>query len=287
MKNKLLIGFIGQGFIGKNMADNFENMGYQAIRYSLEEPYINNKDLIKECDITFIAVPTPTTPNGFAALIVKKSLSLIGKGKIAVIKSTIIPTTTEKFQNDFPDIVILYSPEFLNTSTAAKDVANPFSNIIGVPIQDTQHLEAANLVHSILPKAKFNHTCTSTEAEMIKYSHNINGYFQIILANILYDLSRKLGCNWDNIYSAIKNDPYISNRYSQPVHNNGRGAGNFCFLKDFAAFKNFYSVVNKDDKLGNKVLESIEKKNVELLIDSQKDIDLLKGVYGDKIVKNI
>ena len=286
MNTKIICGFIGQGFIGKNLADNFEQRGYQTIRYSLEEPYINNKDLIKTCDITFLAVPTPTTPSGFDASIVRESLSLIGKGKIAVIKSTIVPTTTEKLQQEFPDIIVLYSPEFLSVSTAAEDTANPFSNIVGVPANQDRYLEAANKVHGILPQAKFNHTCSSTEAEMIKYSHNVNGYFQIILANILYDLSRKLGCNWNDIYVALQNDPYISNRYSQPVHKDGRGAAGFCFIKDFAAFKNLYGAVNETDVLGNKVLESLEKKNIELLIDSQKDIDLLRGVYGEDVIKS-
>ena len=41
------IGFIGQGWIGKNYANDFEARGYQTIRYSLEEPYLQNKDLIK------------------------------------------------------------------------------------------------------------------------------------------------------------------------------------------------------------------------------------------------
>jgi len=281
-----MIGFIGQGWIGKNYADNFELRSYKVIRYSLEDQYINNKSKIKECDITFIAVPTPTTPNGFDDSIIKESLSLIGKGKIAVIKSTVIPTTTEKLQKEFPDIIVLYSPEFLSIATATEDTANPFSNIVGVSIREQKYLEAADLVHSILPKAKSNFTCTSTEAELIKYYNNINGYFHVILSNIVYDLAIKLKSDWKVIYNVIKSNPYIVERYSQPVHKDGRGAGGFCFIKDFAAFKNLYSVVNENDVLGNKVLESMEKKNIELLIDSQKDIDLLKGVYGEKIVDN-
>ncbi len=41
---KPIIGFIGQGFIGKNYADDFENRGYTVIRYALEEQYIDNKE---------------------------------------------------------------------------------------------------------------------------------------------------------------------------------------------------------------------------------------------------
>ena len=67
---KPLIGFIGQGFIGKNYADDFEQRNYKVVRYALEGTYAGNKDRIKECDIVFIAVPTPTTPEGFDLSIV-------------------------------------------------------------------------------------------------------------------------------------------------------------------------------------------------------------------------
>ena len=50
------IGFIGQGWIGKHYADDFEKRGYKTVRYSLEEPYINNREKVKTCDIVFIAV---------------------------------------------------------------------------------------------------------------------------------------------------------------------------------------------------------------------------------------
>jgi len=40
-----------------------------------------------------------------------------------------------------------------------------------------------------------------------------------------------------------------------------------------------------DDKLGNEVLKSIEKKNLELLLKSKKDLQLLKGVYGENVIK--
>ncbi len=60
-KNKK-IGFIGQGWIGKNYADDFEKRGFEVVRYAQEEPYIKNKEAIADCDIVFIAVPTPSTP---------------------------------------------------------------------------------------------------------------------------------------------------------------------------------------------------------------------------------
>src|ERR1700733_13548909 len=130
------IGFIGQGWIGRAYADNFEERGYDVVRYSLEKPWVKNKDKIKECDIVFIAVWTPTTPEGFDPSIIESVLPLVGAGKVVVIKSTVLPGTTNALQKKFPDLVIFYSPEFLSVATAAQDAQHPFSNIIGSPVDD-------------------------------------------------------------------------------------------------------------------------------------------------------
>src|SRR3989338_1490205 len=116
-QNKPLIGFVGQGYVCKNYADDFENRGYSVVRYSLEEPYRGNKDLIKDCDVVFVAVPTPSTPKGFDASIVDGALKLIGKGKIAIIKSTVVPGTTRKLQARHSGITVLFCPEFLSVAT--------------------------------------------------------------------------------------------------------------------------------------------------------------------------
>lgn len=289
--SKLTIGFIGQGYIGKNYADDFESRGFSVVRYALEEPYNVNKEKIKKCDIVFIAVPTPTTPKGFDSNIVYNALGLVGEGKIAVIKSTILPGTTKYLQKKHPSVTVLVSPEFLSEVTAAHDAANPFSNIVGMPDNSERHQKAAELVHSILPKSPFILTCDSDEAEIIKYAHNLNGYIQIIFFNLIYDVVKKINANWASIHSALSADPMINIRYGNPVHSSGhlgakqgRGAGGHCFIKDFAAFCTVYEKMVPEDKIGLKMLRAIEQKNIKMLISTGKDIDLLKEVYGDEII---
>jgi UDPglucose 6-dehydrogenase len=275
-----LIGFIGQGFIGKNYADNFESRGFTVIRYALEEPYAANKDKIADCDIVFIAVPTPTKQSGFDDTIVRAAIGLVGTGKTVVIKSTILPGLTRKLQESYPDRTVLYSPEFLSEATAAHDAAHPFSNIVGMSVDDAIHLTAAEAVLAVLPEAPFSKIMTSTEAEIIKYTHNASGYVQVVLFNMMYDLAAELGVSWEDIGAALKADPYISNRYANPVHKSGRGAGGHCFIKDFAALRELYAELLPNDARGKEAFASIEEKNVELLRGSGKDLDLIDGVYG-------
>lgn len=282
---KPLIGFVGQGWIGKNYADNFEKRGFQVVRYALEKSYVKNKDKIKKCDIVIIAVPTPTkSKSGFDDSIVRRSVALVGKGKIAVIKSTLLPGTTESIQKMYPDRIIFHSPEFLTRAWVYENVNYPDREIIGMAQNTQKHLKAAKQLQSVFPKARFTKICSSRAAELIKYARNCQGYFRVIFANLLYDLSQSMGVEWKDIEEAMAADPINGGYYYTPVHRDGRGAGGPCYIKDFAAFSKLYKE-KVNDKLGENVLKSLESKNIQLLKDSSKDIDLLAGVYGDKILK--
>lgn len=284
MSKKMLIGFVGQGYIGKNYADNFESRGLSVIRYSLEAPYIANKAKIRSCDVVFICVPTPTTPKGFDVSIVEAALKLVGVGKIAVIKSTILPGMTRKLQKKFPNRIIIFSPEFLSVATAKQDTDNPFMNIVGIPSQDSRHKIAAERVQEILPRAPFTQTVTSDEAEIIKYAHNMSGYTQVLTFNLLYDMAEHLGAKWRPIQQAIEADPLVCNRYANPIHKGGRGAGGFCFIKDLAAFSHLYrGTVRRPE--GEVLLDALQKNNIALLMETNKDEALLLDVYGPAVVR--
>jgi UDPglucose 6-dehydrogenase len=283
--SKPTIGFIGQGYVGKNYADDYEERGYSVVRYSLEPAYIKNKEKIAECDIVFIAVWTPTTPKGYDISVVESVLNLPKKGAIVVVKSTMLPGMTVRVQKKFKNITILFSPEFLSVGTAAEDARHPFSNVLGLPIEDEKHRSAAQLVLKTLPKADYELICKSGEAEIIKYSHNISGFTQIITFNLLYEVAQKLGSNWDVVHKALLADPYIPNRYSQPIHKSGRGAGGGCFIKDFAAFRGVYEQLMPKSSESLVALKAFEKKNIQLLTSTKKDLELLAGVYGPKVVK--
>ncbi len=283
------IGFIGQGFIGKNYADDFENRKFEVIRYALEEPYKNNRVAIKSCDIVFIAVPTPTTPHGSDDSILRSVIPLIGDGKIAVVKSTILPGTTESLQKLFPQIILLHSPEFLVESTAASDAAKPTRNIIGIPQGTETSKEAAETVLSILPKAPFSLITTSRESELIKYAANCFLYTKVLFANMFFDIAQSYDCEWDNIKEALGADPRIGPSHLKvndasrhPGAKAGRGAGGHCFIKDFAAICIAYKQLPQHDNDWFTLLKTMEEKNVSLLKQTGKDLDILDIVYNTK-----
>lgn len=274
------IGFIGQGWIGRHYADDFVARGFDVVRYSLDPQYLGNRDFIGNCDIVFIAVPTPTTPDGFNVNSVRDVLPLVGKGKIAVIKSTISPGTTEQLQHEFPDRFITHSPEFLVEATAAYNAAHPDRNIIGIPYISAEYEEKAKLILSVLPRAPYETVMFSRDAEFVKYAGNCFLYTKVIYMNLLYDLVQSMGGDWARIKEAFTHDPRIGTSHAEPIHKTGRGAGGHCFIKDFEAFRHMYDRLTNDET-GSDVLKALAYKNMQLLVDSNKDLDLLTGVYGD------
>jgi len=284
-KEEPLIGFIGQGFIGKNYADDFVRRGYKVVRYARGAEFAKNKIKIKECDIVFIAVPTPSTPKGFDYSIVESALPLVGKGKRAVIKSTILPGTTETLQKKFPDIFIFHSPEFLREASAAHDAAHPDRNIVGIPKDTDVYQQKAREILSVLPHASYEAVLPVREAELVKYAGNCLLYAKVVFGNLLYDVVQQFGGNWERIRDAVAADPRIGRSHLDPIHKSGhseragRGAGGHCFIKDFAAFSRLYRERVRDP-LGQKILDALRDKNNALLCASGKDVDLLKGVYG-------
>ena len=292
---KITIGFIGQGWIGKHYADDFEARGYETVRYALEEPYVQNKVAIADCPVTLIAVPTPTTPEGFDDSILRDSLTVIGEGKIAVIKSTTVPGVVSQLQSDFPKIIILHSPEFLAEKTAAYDASNPNRNIIGIPLESDKHRAAAKLVLSVLPPAPYEAVMTSLESELVKYAGNCFLYTKVLFMNTLYEVLQKSGADFEAVREALTKDPRIGDSHTQPIHRSGhdadehtkemRGAGGHCFIKDFEAFRNYYQDIIGDDS-AHKMLTAMATYNNDLLRSTGKDLDLLEGVYGSEVVKN-
>lgn len=288
------IGFIGQGWIGKHYADDFEARLYDVVRYSLEEPYVQNKRAIQDCDIVFIAVPTPTTPEGFNYDAVRDALALLKPGATAVIKSTLSPGTTTKLQGEFPELVVFHSPEFLREAQAAYDAAHPDRNLIGIPKDTPLYRKKAETVLRILPEAPYSQIMSAESAELVKYAGNCFLMTKVLFMNVLYDMTIKSGQSWTDVREALIHDPRIGASHTEPVHVSShvedkdsktvRGAGGHCFIKDFEAFRQYYRELIGEDEAFALLTAEVDYNN-HLLRESGKDLDLLRGVYGESLTR--
>lgn len=296
--NFMTIGFIGQGFIGKSYADDFEKRGHKVVRYGLQPEYAGNKEKIQECDIVFIAVNAATVPAGtvrddghpavhYDDSNVRSTPALARPGAVVVIKSTLPPGMTASIQAQYPDRIVLHSPEFLLETTAAKDASSPERNIVGMPVDDDAHRAAAKTVMGLLPKAPYELITSAENAELIKYGSNAYLFVKIVFSNMFFELVHKHGADWEVVREAIGKDPRIGGAHMD-LHlkddpagvYNRRGAGRSCFIKDWAELSEMYASAFPDEHATIQAMRGFEYKNAELLREYNRYINLLEGVYG-------
>ncbi len=271
------IGFIGQWFIGWNMANDFEKRWYDIVRYDIEK-YKNNLEELKKTEVVFVAVPTPTINRKFVWDVLIEAIKNTVAWQKIIIKSTVIPGTTDKFQELYPDRYFFHSGEFLAEKTAAFDVENPARNVIGYTERSKKLAEE---IMNILPKSEEIY-CTAKESELWKYFSNFLLTGKVIMANLMFDMCQRDGVDYERIKAIASLDPRIGASHLTISMDGWRGANGHCFPKDIAALHEYYNNVNP---LWDSLLEAMEMYNLKINIDSWKRLDLLEGVYGSQNLK--
>jgi UDP-glucose 6-dehydrogenase len=298
-KESTKIGFIGQGFIGKSYADDFEERGFDVVRYSLDAEYVGNLEKIKECDLVFVAVNAGTKPLAgekrsdgkqktyFDDSNIKAVIPLTREGAIVVIKSTLQPGMTKSLQAMFPDRVIMHSPEFLTEMTAKDDAKKPLRNIIGITENREELKNIAGQILKLFPVSDYEKVIDSNTAELIKYGANAFLFTKILFSNLFFEIVEAHGSEWDEVREAIGVDPRIGPHHMDlhlAVDPMGvykrRGAGRSCFIKDMAALSKLYAEMFGEESESVKMLRAMEYKNVEVLKKFDRYVDIVESVYG-------
>ncbi|MEK7479042.1 MAG: hypothetical protein AAB634_00695 [Patescibacteria group bacterium] len=230
------IGIIGLGYVGTPIRQWFRGRGYEVFAYDTFK-HIGSVEEVNCADVIFVAVPTPFHEDGRGHddSAVRESLEHIKDGKVVVIKSTVVPGSTKKFQEEYPEKTILFNPEFLRAKFAEEDYLHPNIQVVGYA--SDMGKEIAPKILELLPKADFSEIITSTEAEVLKYWVSSYLATRVVFANEIYDLCNALG---DADYNAVKNclthDPRIGNSHWDVLDDGYRGYSGACFPKDVQAF---------------------------------------------------
>jgi len=254
--NSLKIGIIGVGVVGGALNSYFQSKQKKTFLYDPGKN-IGSLEEINQGDILFICVPTPFDSEvGFDISFVEKACQIIEGEKIIIIKSTVIPGTTDKLQEKYPQHKFLFNPEFLTESTAEKDMFNPERQIIGYTDKSK---EMAEDILGILPQAKFKKIMPAVDAEMVKYFSNTWFATKVVFANQIYDLCQKIGADYEIVKEAAAADKMIGPSHLDIFHKGYRGYGGKCLPKDIRALIEFAEKKGIELKL-HKVVEEINNK---------------------------
>ena len=272
-----MIGIIGQGFVGNAIYQKFKNY-FDVHTYDLDESKSNDtKENVIHQQYLFLCLPTPMNTDGSCNVDILEreleNIDLIADNhevvKTVVIKSTISPGTTEKWNKKYEALNIVFNPEFLTEANAVEDFNNQSRIILGGPRPATTELR--RLYSKVFPKAHIIKT-DSTHAEMVKYLTNSFLATKVSFANEIYQVCEKLNIDYDKVVEyATLDDRLGKSHWNVPGPDGDFGFGGHCLPKDLSAL--IYLAMNLDTETN--VLNAVEETND--VVRKTRDWENMKG----------
>ena len=266
------IGIIGNGFVGSAIVSGFSLHANIKIYDAKEELSTHTlEDVVKNSQYVFVCVPTPmkTVEGGEIVLDIMNSVfedistivrsnSFLCRDTIFIIKSTVTPGTVERYKNKYPNLRIVFNPEFLTERSARLDFINSSRIVLGGDNRDTSPVE--DLYRSRFPYKKIIKT-DETTAQFIKYMANCFFSVKVSFMNEMKQGADNLGVNWSDAMDGFISDGRIGNSHLDvPGHDGYMGFGGKCFPKDLNAFISMFSSMGIDPK----VMKAAWSKNLEV-----------------------
>ena len=237
----MVIGIVGQGFVGtavhEGLKQHFKIETYDIAKTSTCKSLA---DLSEKSDVVFVCLPTPMKKDGSCHIDIVEStllgLDVINECKTIVVKSTIPPGTTEKWNSLFTNIQVVFNPEFLTEANSVEDFKNQNRIIIGGPRPATTKVK--RVFAKAFPKVPIIKT-GSTTAEMVKYFLNCFLATKVSFANEMYQICEGLDIDYDKVTEyAIYDERLGKSHLNVPGPDGDYGYGGHCFPKDVKALIN-------------------------------------------------
>ena len=257
MKLEQKIGIVGKGFVGTAVQFGFSpNVGCDAdIKIYDKDPNKSTHTLdetVNESNFIFLSVPTPANEDGsMNTTIVEDALlniSLVNQREqesspIILLRSTVVPGTTRRLQEKYPNLNIVFNPEFLTERSALFDFINQTRFIVGSGDSFMQQYNAEKVAD--LFRDRFGESISIIEtnyetAELIKYMTNTFFCTKISFLNEMYQIADKCGAIWEDAVEGFVRDGRIGHSHlNVPGHDGKFGFGGSCFPKDIQAMMHF------------------------------------------------
>ncbi len=281
------VGLIGSGYVGLVSGVCFAEIGHNVslvdidnskiellnekkspiYEYGLNDLLSRNIDLgrisfsieyssLRECAIIFLAVGTPSLPNGDANLkylfsALESLLEHLEENKIVVIKSTVPVGTSEKVKSFLMErtskkIHVVNNPEFLKEGQAVDDFLRPDRVVIG---HDSEYAfsKMEELYSPLVRQGNPIYSMSNKSAELTKYASNTFLATKISFINEMAKLCDLVGADIEEVKKGMTSDRRIGKEFFYP----GPGYGGSCFPKDVRALINTAENYGLDLRLAN------------------------------------
>ena len=238
---------------------------------------------IKESEVIFIAVGTPSKNNGDVDLsqvdeVVKSVASNIDGYKVIVTKSTVPVGTNRWIDNELrkksgsDNFDVVSNPEFLREGKALYDFFHPDRVVGGVMSEKAKEIMIDLYRPLYLIQTPFL-WCNWETAELIKYASNAFLATKITFINQMANLSEAVGADIHKISKAMGMDGRISPKFLHP----GPGYGGSCFPKDTKAVVSTGGKYSVDMSLIKETIRSNEAQKLRMAGKLKKLLGNLNG----------
>ena len=294
------IGLIGAGRLGLCLALLIENAGYKVLASDVREDYVqalnkgvlgttepqtheylwaaeniefttDNDRVIRECDLIFTLVATPSLEDGsydvnavWKVVDDFKAASDVLAGKSLVVGCTTNPGDCDLFQEQLAPygVDVYYNPEFIAQGSIIKDLQNADMVLVGGNGHHVPDIE------EIYKKIQVNepsiHFMSTRAAELTKIAVNCYLTTKISYANQVGQVMIKDGMEdeVDTVLQAIGSDSRVGTKYL----GFGFGFGGPCFPRDNRAFSAYAQQVGVQNSIGE-TTDNFNDEHTEFLVD--------------------
>lgn len=266
------IGIVGYGIVGKATDYSFKKGNHILFYDKFKKKDVLAGTLkrglplekvVNHSEFIFVCLPTPFSESGQSIdlTIMNENIEEITKktnntDKIIIIKSTVIPGTTEGYSEKYKDTHFCFNPEFLTEANYLEDATNPDRIVIGAN-NDNIRLRVIDLYRNTFPETLI-HPTSLTAAEVVKYMANAFLSTKVMFANEINSLCEKLGVEYGDVKKMVVADERIYDSHLDVTSE--KGFGGKCFPKDIIALIGLYKSLGVDSSL----LETVWKKNLRI-----------------------
>ena len=235
---KFKVGVIGNGFVGEAISFAFSSVSDLYVYDTDPLKSLDDLEDVHNCDFVFICVPTPMFEDGSQDLsYVESAFENATKKPLYILKSTVLPGTTENLSKKYSNLKIIFSPEFLTERTAKLDMLTQSRIILGGDLSLTKKVKT---LFNRRFKIKNIIQTDSKTAELTKYMNNTFFATKVSIMNEFKLVCDKIGANWDDALKGFVSDGRIGDSHlNVPGHDGKLGYGGTCFPKDVNALLSF------------------------------------------------
>ena len=286
------ICILGSGVVGTCVGRGLLQLNHQVKFHDISEERVHElrrdgltatsslENAIKDSEVSIVCVPTPTVGRGIdlsslESLVRGLASSLREKAgyHLVVVKSTVVPTTTERIvipvlERDSrrkvgDQIGVCVNPEFMTeihgSWTTDRSFARGFFDEPVIVVGESDKTAGEKLAKLYEPLGRPIIRTNIVTGEMIKYAFNCALATKISYWNEIYYICKLLGIDSETVARTASMDPRIGTYGT--IH--GKAFGGKCLPKDLRAFVRFVTDLGYDPKL----LKAVEEINERIGAD--------------------